>query len=71
MIFLFAAVAGIAGFFRGSFLPGETWADWQEIFGVEDIKAFGLVGTIHNYGYAGALAGLIVAAAIQISQPSR
>lgn len=37
------------------------WEEFRSTHGVEDLKAFARVGQIHNFGYLGAIVGLIVA----------
>jgi len=52
LVLISAFVFGIAGFLRGTWRPG---------FDGQFSDAFARVGHIHNFGYLGALAGLITA----------
>jgi hypothetical protein len=65
-IFLVAMAFGMLGFVYGLWRTSagapEAWVRWQESNGVEDLVSFARVGYIHNFGYLGALLGLIASA---------
>ena len=58
-----AILAGMIGFALGSLHSDDysNWASMTQDFGVTDIRAFVLVGYIHNASYLGGLIGLVVA----------
>jgi hypothetical protein len=59
-----AIISGIAGYTYGSLIminQPETYAGWYLPASVTDINSFIIVGSIHNFSYMGALAGLIIA----------
>jgi len=37
------------------------WLTWEDTLEIEDIRAYARVGQIHNFGYLGAVVGLVVA----------
>ncbi|NNE93380.1 MAG: hypothetical protein HKN23_17180 [Verrucomicrobiales bacterium] len=61
IILAVAAVSGVVGFVGSKLSPPHAWRGWILDLGVSDVEAFGTVGQIHNFGYFGAVAGLIVA----------
>lgn len=74
IILAFAAASGAAGFVYGTLTwdSSETaWSSWRARCGVRDLPAFARAGHIHNFGYLGALIGLIVAAVIARRQTLR
>ncbi len=58
-------LCGIAGYFYGRHKVSsgafEDWLPYTESIGVNDPAAFVTVGQIHNFGYLGALLGLVIA----------
>ncbi|MCA8969073.1 MAG: hypothetical protein KDC95_04795 [Planctomycetes bacterium] len=40
----------------------RLWGGWRTYAGVQDLEAFATVGSIHNFGYAGALLGIVLVA---------
>jgi hypothetical protein len=58
-------VCGIGGFLYGRHKVGtdalDDWLPYTESIGVTDPAAFVTVGQIHNFGYLGALIGLVIA----------
>ena len=60
--------AGFAGYLHASWEVSrgdmDGWEPFREAFGLTDLDAFALVGSIHNFGYAGALVGLVAAVVI-------
>ncbi|MBY8961340.1 hypothetical protein KJK34_01095 [Flavobacterium sp. D11R37] len=59
-----AIISGIAGYTYGSIIiiyQPEPYAGWYIPESVTDINSFVIVGSIHNFSYMGALAGLIIA----------
>ena len=65
LIIAIAILFGVAGYLYGSWRTAEGvptwWLHWREQNDVEDLAAFARVGYVHNFGYLGALAGLVVA----------
>lgn len=59
--FSVAALAGLAGFFYGKYILVTKGVSWFIPHDVLDKNAFIIVGSIHNFSYMGALAGLISA----------
>jgi hypothetical protein len=63
---LTAMFAGIAGAALGAMrVHGDlaSWSGWQADLGLRNLESFVVVAYIHDAGYAGALAGLLVAIA--------
>ena len=64
-IVLTPLVFGFAGWGWGQYRRktgyDDGWLDWMSDLQVVDQEAFMTVGYIHNFGYAGALVGLIIA----------
>lgn len=74
IILVFAAASGVFGFIWGSITWGSaetSWGMWRASHGIENLPAFVRVGHIHNFGYLGALVGLIVAGVIARRQALR
>ncbi len=42
--------------------PKDDWEQWRLSYGITDLSRFACVGHIHNFGYIGALLGMIAAA---------
>jgi len=61
LIVITGAICGIAGNLIGRVdsVTRSTWSPWME--SLDDPAAFHTVGQIHNFGYLGALLGLIMA----------
>jgi hypothetical protein len=59
-----AAVVGASGVLIGAVRTSgglSGWYEWQQVLGIEDLRAFAIVAHLHAAGYLGALAGLILA----------
>lgn len=60
-----SALSGIAGLAYGHHRLNQGglsyWEPFREAYGIQDLEAFARVGYIHNFGYAGAVIGLIAA----------
>ncbi|MBD2716622.1 hypothetical protein IC231_16365 [Hymenobacter sp. BT646] len=59
LAFALTAIAGIAGFLYGRFSLIHTGVTWWLPENLMDKAAFITVGSIHNFGYAGGLLGLL------------
>ncbi|MCU0797452.1 MAG: hypothetical protein MUF31_16150 [Akkermansiaceae bacterium] len=60
-----SALAGVCGLAYGQYRLDHGglhyWEPFRDAYGITDLEAFARVGYIHNFGYAGAVIGLIVA----------
>lgn len=65
IIFCFAIGAGmlggVAGYLNFYVFDSQEFLGFENQFSGTTLKRFAIVGTIHNFGYAGGLIGLIVA----------
>ncbi|HMQ21696.1 MAG TPA: hypothetical protein PKE00_04350 [Planctomycetota bacterium] len=60
-----AVLGGLLGEAYAQFRQPDVerlWSGWRHYGGVEDLAAFARVGYIHNFGYGGALVGIVSAA---------
>lgn len=62
LVLLISVIAGIAGFFYGKFYLAGKGVSWWLPENLSDRDAFIIVGTIHNFSYAGGLAAVCIAA---------
>lgn len=65
LVLLATFLGGVIGAIMNEFsyeLLLPIWETWRSSHSVQDLKAFAQVGQIHNFGYLGALVGLLVAA---------
>jgi len=61
-----AAVSGLIGLAYGVLYLADTGVDWWLPDNLIDKKSFIMVGSMHNFGYLGAVFGLIAGIAYQI-----
>ncbi len=62
LVYCTAIAAGGAGFFYGKYHLVHVGVDWWLPADLLDKNAFITVGSIHNFGYAGGLLGLLIGA---------
>ena len=62
LVYCTAIAAGAGGFLYGKYYLTNTGVNWWLPADLIDKNAFITVGSIHNFGYAGGLAGLLIGA---------
>jgi hypothetical protein len=56
---VFTGLAGMCiGYVTITFFPFSEFLGWEKMLGIEQLKNFAIVGTMHNSGYIGGLLGL-------------
>ncbi|MCB9880455.1 MAG: hypothetical protein H6832_18765 [Planctomycetes bacterium] len=65
VVLAIAMAGGVCGFAFARIRAPDVdrlWGGWRTYGGVQNLEAFATVGSIHNFGYAGALLGIVLVA---------